>query len=427
MSHWEMAPRGALKGSIRVPGDKSISHRSLLFNAFAQGEARVEGLLRGLDVQATWGCLKALGVEICDEGDVVVIRGVGGHFRESHSVLDCGNSGTTFRLLCGLLAGQPIFSVLTGDKHLKKRPMKRVTGPLEAMGARFWGRENASLPPIAIHGGQLRACDYSSPIASAQVKTAILLATLQAEGEAVFREPHRSRDHSERMLRAMGADIQEMADGALTIRGGQTLAACDVVVPGDISSAAFFLVAASIVPGSDLCIEGVGLNPTRTGILDALWSMGADISVENQREVSGEPIGNLRVRYTELKGTQIEGELIPRLVDELPVLAVAAACADGETIIRDAAELRVKESDRIAATAAGLRVNGIDVEETPDGMIIQGGRLQGGHVSSAGDHRIAMAFGIAALAGGASRIDDVENVKTSFPNFRALLSEVCSG
>ena len=427
MTHWEMAPSGPLRGKIRVPGDKSVSHRSLLFNAFAHGEARVEGLLRGLDVQATWGCLRALGVQIADEGDAVIIRGVGGRFQEPHSVLDCGNSGTTFRLLCGLLAGQPIFSVLTGDKHLKKRPMKRVTGPLETMGARFWGRENASFPPIAIQGGHLQACDYTSPIASAQVKTAMLLATLQSEGVALFKEPHRSRDHSERMLRAMGVEIQELGDGSLKIQGGQPLEARNVVVPGDISSAAFFMVAASIVPGSDLCIQGVGLNPTRTGILDALWEMGADICVEDEREVSGERIGDLRVRCTELKGTRIGGALIPRLVDELPVLAVAAACADGETSIRDAAELRVKESDRIAATAAGLAVNGIDVEETPDGMTIQGGALQGGHVSSAGDHRIAMAFAVAALAGGESRIDDVANVQTSFPNFRALLSEVSGG
>ena len=426
MSHWEIGPAGALRGRIRVPGDKSISHRSLLFNALAAGEARVSGLLRAGDVMSTWACLSALGVDIEDCGDVVKVKGSAGRLREPSVLLDCGNSGTSFRLLCGLLAGQPFFSVLTGDKHLKKRPMRRITGPLSTMGARFWGPEEASRPPLGLQGGALVAGDYASPIASAQVKTAMLLAAIQAKGCLRFDEPHRSRDHSERMLRAMGVEIQEK-EGTLWVAGEQSLTAQDVVVPGDISSAAFFMVGACIIPGSDLILEGVGLNPTRSGIVDALLAMGANIEILQVREVSGEKIADLRICYSALKGTRIHGAIIPRLVDELPVLAVAAACAVGETVFEDAAELRVKESDRIAATAAGLLANGIEVEETADGMRIQGGRLQGGRVDASGDHRIAMAFAIAARAGGDSYIEDVDNVATSFPSFRSLLSEVSSG
>jgi 3-phosphoshikimate 1-carboxyvinyltransferase len=426
MSHWQLEPCGPLKGRIRVPGDKSISHRSLLFNALAQGEARVTGLLRAGDVMSTWACLSALGVEIEDLGGTIRVKGRAGRLQEPSVLLDCGNSGTSFRLLCGLLSGQDFFSVLTGDKHLKKRPMRRVTGPLSAMGARFWGPENASRPPLGVQGGALVAGEYTSPIASAQVKTAMILAAIQADGCLRFDEPHRSRDHSERMLKAMGVTIREEA-GTLVVPGGQSLVAQDVVVPGDISSAAFFMVGACIVPGSDLVLEGVGMNPTRSGIVEALLSMGANLEVLDAREVSGEKIADLRIRHSALKGARIAGGIIPRLVDELPVLAVAAACAEGETVFADAAELRVKESDRIAATAAGLIANGIEVEEFPDGMRIQGGRLQGGHVHSSGDHRIAMAFAIAALAGGSSRIENVDNVATSFPSFRTLLKEVSGG
>ena len=426
MKHWDVAPSGAIRGRIRVPGDKSVSHRSLLFNGLAQGEAQVRGLLRARDVMSTWSCLEALGVEIEDRGDCVRVRGRAGKLQEPRVLLDCGNSGTSFRLLCGLLAGQAFFSVLTGDTHLKKRPMRRVTGPLSTMGARFWGPEEASRPPLALQGGSLVASAYTSPIASAQVKTAMMLAAIQADGCLEFDEPHRSRDHSERMLRAMGVEIRE-EEGTLIVPGRQGLQAQDVVVPGDISSAAFFMVAACIVPGSDLTLEGVGLNPTRSGIVDALLAMGADLEVQEEQVVSGERIADIRVRHSDLRATRVDGALIPRLVDELPVLAVAAACAEGETVFADAAELRVKESDRIAATAAGLIANGIEVTETPDGMHILGGRLKGGHVRSAGDHRIAMAFAVAALAGGPSHIEDVDNVATSFPSFRQLLSEVCCG
>jgi 3-phosphoshikimate 1-carboxyvinyltransferase len=441
MSQWTLEPCGPLKGRIRVPGDKSISHRSLLFNALGQGEALITGLLRAGDVMSTWACLSALGVEIEDLGGdglggdglggdglggTVRVKGSGGRLKEPSVLLDCGNSGTSFRLLCGLLSGQDFFSVLTGDKHLKKRPMRRVTGPLSAMGARFWGPDNASRPPLGVQGGALVAGDYTSPIASAQVKTALMLAAIQGSGCLRFKEPHRSRDHSERMLRAMGVEIRDEA-GVLVVPGKQSLVAQDVVVPGDISAAAFFMVGACIVPGSDLTLLSVGLNPTRSGIVDALVAMGADLQVVGEREVSGEKIADIRIRYSGLKGTRIDGALIPRLVDELPVLAVAAACAQGETVFADAAELRVKESDRIAATAAGLIANGIDVQEHPDGMTIQGGRLSGGLVDASGDHRIAMAFAMAALAGGPSQIDDVDNVATSFPSFRSLLAEVTRG
>ena len=301
--------------------------------------------------------------------------------------------------------------------------MRRVTLPLGAMGARFWGAEQAEYPPIGIHGGNLRAGSYVSKIASAQVKSAMMLAAIQAEGTLRFREPHRSRDHSERMMRAMGIRIME-EDGELIVPGGQQLEASSVVVPGDISSAAFFLVAALIVPGSDLVLEGVGVNPTRSGILEVLRAMNGSIETLEEAVVSGERIATPRVKYSELSATRVAGSLIPRLVDELPVIAVAAACASGETVIVDAEELRVKESDRISATAAGLIANGIEVEELTDGLRIQGGRLKGGQVDSVGDHRIAMAFAVAALAGGPSEIKDVENVSTSFPQFRELLDSV---
>ena len=423
MKHWEISPSGPLRGRIRVPGDKSISHRSLLFNALAQGDAEVEGLLRAKDVLSTWSCLEALGVRIEDVGSKVRIWGSGGRFKEPESVLDCGNSGTSFRLLCGALAGQPFFSVLTGDRHLKKRPMRRVTVPLGAMGARFWGAQDAEYPPIGIQGGNLLARHYASTIASAQVKSAMMLAAIQADGTLHFREPHRSRDHSERMMRAMGVSIEER-EGELIVPGGQTLQASSVVVPGDISSAAFFLVAALIVPGSDLVVEGVGVNPTRSGILDVLRRMNGSIETLEETVVSGERIATLRVKHSALQATRVDGGLIPRLVDELPVIAVAAACAEGETVFADAEELRVKESDRIAATAAGLIANGVEVEELPDGLRIQGGTLKGGRVDSMGDHRIAMAFAVAALAGATSTIEDVENVSTSFPQFRDLLNSV---
>ena len=411
-------PGRPLTGRLRVPGDKSISHRSLLFNGIAGGDVQIEGLLQSLDVKATASCLRLMGVQI-DEGRV---RGDG--LREPTGVLDCGNSGTSMRLLCGVLAAQPFFSVLDGDRHLRRRPMRRVTDPLSRMGARFDGRDGANLAPIAVRGGGLTALTYTSPIASAQVKSALLLAAVLGGAELRFKEPHRSRDHTERMLRAMGARIDELEDGTLVVPEGQTLTARDVVVPGDVSSAAFFLVAASITPGSDLLLENVGMNPTRSGVLDALEAMGADITVLNLRDASGEPVADLRVRHAGLQGCRIEGALIPRLIDEVPVLAVAAAFAEGETVFADAADLRVKESDRITATVTGLLALGVDASERPDGLVVRGGPVHGGVVDSLGDHRIAMA---ALVAGCAAQAEvtalDCHNVATSFPNFMDLMGD----
>ncbi len=400
-----------------MPGDKSLSHRALLFNAVAGGRARIEGLLDARDVQSTANCLRAMGVSF-EEG---VLQSDG--LKEPSGVLDCGNSGTSMRLMCGILAAQPFSAVLDGDRHLRQRPMRRVTVPLSRMGARFEGSEGADLAPLRVHGGALKSLDFTAPIASAQVKSALLLATiLGAQGNLRYREPHRSRDHSERMLRAMGARIDEAEDGTLVVPGRQELHARDVVVPGDISSAAFFLVAASITPGSELLLQNVGINPTRSGVLDALWAMGADITQVDPREASGEPVADLLVRHAPLSGTHIGGALIPRLIDEIPALAVAAAFAEGETVVTDARELRVKESDRIATTVLGLRALGVVVEEQADGLVVHGGKPAGGRIDSRGDHRISMAFLVAGCAArGEVTALDCANVATSFPAFMNLL------
>ena len=405
-----------------MPGDKSISHRALIFNALARGSARITGLLDALDVRATRRCLEQLGVQVLDLPDgSVQIEGRAGALQEPLGVLDCGNSGTSMRLLCGALAGQDFHAVLTGDQHLVRRPMARVTGPLSQFGATFEGRERGRYPPLSVRGAELNNVSYESPVASAQVKTSLLLAALQGTGRLVFREPHASRDHSERMLRAMGVRIDEQ-DGALVLDGPQTPQARDVLVPGDISSAAFFLVAASITPGSDLVVENVGLNPTRAGILDALRAMGADIQLIEPREASGEPVADLRVRHARLSGTRVDGALVPRLIDEVPVLALAAACAQGPTRITDAAELRVKESDRISATVALLAGLGVTCEELPDGLVVHPAPLQPGRVDALGDHRIAMAGAVAGCLVPV-QVDDADNVATSFPGFMSLLQE----
>jgi len=417
---------GPLTGRLTLPGDKSISHRALLFNALGVGEARITGLLAARDVEATAGCLRALGATIERDGDAWKVIGCGGTFARPSTVLDCGNSGTSMRLLTGILASQPFSCVLDGDAHLRKRPMARVADPLTAMGATLKTTDGTA--PLHIQGGNLEAGRFDSAIASAQVKSALVLATLGARlGTLCFTEPHRSRDHTERMLGAMGIDIA-WKDDVLVVKSGQVPRCRDVQVPADISSAAFFLVAATIVPGSEVVLEGVGVNPTRTGILEALGAMGADIQRENEREVSGEPLADLRVRSASLKGIRIDGALVPRLIDEIPVLAVAAACAAGETVIADARELRVKESDRIASTVAGLTGMGVDVREEPDGMRIHGGSLAGATVDSRGDHRIAMAFAVAGRAAtGETVVEDAENVATSFPEFEATLEEALHG
>ncbi len=420
-------PARALRGALSVPGDKSISHRSIMLGSLANGTTRITNFLRGDDNYATMAAFRAMGVAIDDDGQAVTVHGVGLHgLHEPDNVLDCGNSGTTIRLMTGLLAGQHFFSVLTGDQYLRKRPMKRVTEPLAHMGARIAGRGNGTLAPLAISGSLLAGIPYLSPIASAQVKSALMLAGLYAEGVTSITEPTLSRDHSERMFRYFGANL-ETSGTTVTVRGGQELQGGDICVPGDISSAAFLLVAALTVPGSELLIRNVGVNPTRTGVIDILQAMGGDILLQDQREVSGEPVADLLVRSSRLKGIEIGGDVVPRAIDEFPAICVAAALAEGTTILRDARELRVKETDRIAAMAANLRMIGAGlIEETEDGMILQGVEsLSGGTVTSFGDHRIAMALSVAALAGRAPVVvDDVSCVATSFPGFFELLAQV---
>jgi 3-phosphoshikimate 1-carboxyvinyltransferase len=409
-----------------VPGDKSISHRAALLGALARGATTVEGFLRAEDCLATLRCIRALGVPIEETEHRLLIRG--GALREPEDVLDVGNSGTTLRLLAGILAGQPFHSVLTGDASIRRRPMDRVVEPHRQMGARISRRAGGRLAPLAIVGGGLRGIDHTTPVASAQVKSAVLLAGLFAEGETAVREPSLSRDHTERMLGAFGVSVFRSGLEA-RVRGPATLRETTVRVPGDLSSAAFFLVAAAVVPGSEVVVEGVGLNPTRTGVLDVLRMMGASVGVTDLREEGGEPQGGVVVRAARLHGTMIEGDLIPRTIDELPVLAVAACLAEGETVIRDAAELRVKESDRVAALARELGRLGAAIEARPDGLAIIGGRrLRGGRVSSGGDHRIAMALAIAGLcADGPVTIDDSASIQVSFPGFEAALRQVTGG
>lgn len=420
-------PAKSIQGEMSVPGDKSISHRSIMLGSLARGTTRITNFLRGEDNFSTMGAFRAMGVPIEDDGQTVTVHGVGLHgLQEPGDVLDCGNSGTTIRLMTGLLSGQSFFSVLTGDQYLRKRPMKRVSEPLRRMGARIAGRGGGTLAPLAVTGSPLTGIRYDSPIASAQVKSALMLAGLYADGETTITEPTLSRDHSERMFRYFGANL-EVSGTTVTLRGGQELQGHAIHVPGDISSAAFFLVAALIVPGSELLVRNVGINPTRTGVIDILQAMGGSIELQNQREASGEPVADLLVRSSRLKGIEIGGEMVPRAIDEFPVICVAAALAEGVTTLRDAKELRVKETDRIAAIAAGLRSIGSGkIVETEDGMVIEGvERLQGGEVQSFGDHRIAMALSVAALACRQRvTVDDVSCVATSFPGFYELLNKV---
>ena len=422
----------SLVGRIRVPGDKSISHRALMLGAIASGETTIEGLLLGEDPRSTAKCFSLMGAKISElNAERVTVRGVGiGQLEEPVEVLDAGNSGTTMRLMLGILASHPgRFYAVTGDSSLRSRPMSRVIKPLQQMGAQIWGRKSNSLAPLGILGQQLKGIHYHSPIASAQVKSCILLAGLMAEGETTVTEPALSRDHSERMLRAFGAKLTvDRETCSVTVSGGAQLQGQNVIVPGDISSAAFWLVAGAIVPGSELVVENVGINPTRTGILEALEMMGADIQLQNQREAAGEPVADILVRSSsQLRGCTIAGDLIPRLIDEIPILAVAATFASGNTIIRDAAELRVKESDRLAVTAAELNRMGAQITELPDGLEITGGTpLTGADVDSYTDHRIAMSLAIAALnATGITNIHRAEAAAISYPDFTATLQQVC--
>jgi len=422
----------SLQGCIRVPGDKSISHRALMLGAIAQGETQIQGLLLGEDPRSTASCFRALGAEISElNTELVQVKGIGlGQLQEPVDVLNAGNSGTTIRLMLGLLASHPgrLF-VVTGDSSLRSRPMSRVVKPLQQMGATIWGRQGGSLAPLAIQGQSLKPIHYHSPIASAQVKSCILLAALMAEGKTTVTEPALSRDHSERMLQAFGAELSvDPETNSVTVTGSAQLHGQNVIVPGDISSAAFWLVAGAIVPGSNLLIENVGVNPTRTGILAALAMMGADIQLENQRVVAGEPVADLRVRSGSLKACTIAGDLIPRLIDEIPILAVAAVFAQGTTTIRDAAELRVKESDRIAVMATQLNQMGARVTELPDGLEITGGTpLTGTDVDSHTDHRIAMSLAITALnASGTTTIHRAEAASISYPDFISTLQQACN-
>lgn len=421
----------SLRGTIRVPGDKSISHRALMLGAIAEGETRIQGLLLGEDPRSTAACFRALGADITElNSELVQVQGIGlGNLQEPLDVLQAGNSGTTLRLMLGLLAAHPgRFFTVTGDASLRSRPMSRVVQPLQQMGAQIWGRHNASLAPLAIQGQVLQPIHYHSPIASAQVKSCLLLAGLMATGETTVTEPVLSRDHSERMLQAFGAKLAiDQASHSVTVTGPARLTGQTVIVPGDISSAAFWLVAATIVPDSELLIENVGVNPTRTGILESLERMGADIVRENERVVAGEPVADLRVRSSTLQAAEFGGELIPRMIDEIPILAVAAAFAQGTTVIRDAQELRVKESDRLAVMASQLQRLGARVAELPDGLEITGGvPLKGAEVDSHTDHRIAMSLAIAALnAQGTTTIQQAEAAAISYPDFVTTLQQVC--
>ncbi len=419
-----------LRGTIRIPGDKSISHRALMLGALASGTTTIRGLLIGEDPQSTAACFRAMGSQIDTlNSELVTVQGIGlGQLQEPHDILNAGNSGTTLRLMLGILASHPgRYFAVTGDGSLRSRPMGRVVEPLRQMGSQIWGRQGGKLAPLSVQGQQLQGIRYQSPVASAQVKSCILLAGLMATGETQVQEPALSRDHSERMLRAFGADLEtDTTSRTVVIRSGRELVGQTVQVPGDISSAAFWLVAASIVPGSDLRLVDVGLNPTRTGILEALQQMGADITLHNVREVTGEPMGDIQVRTAALQATEIGGDIIPRLIDEIPVLAVAAACAQGTTRIRDAAELRVKESDRLAAIARELGRMGSVMTEHPDGLEIQGGiPLQGAEVESYADHRIAMSLAVAALVGqGSTQIAGANCASISYPDFFSTLGSL---
>ncbi|MEM6450034.1 MAG: 3-phosphoshikimate 1-carboxyvinyltransferase [Cyanobacteria bacterium P01_D01_bin.105] len=427
---------GPFTGEITVPGDKSISHRSLMLGAIAQGTTRIKGLLLGEDPRSTAACLSAMGAKISNleeahlEDGWITVEGTGGELQEPDNILDTGNSGTTFRLMLGLLASQSNkFFAVTGDDSIRQRPMKRVIAPLTQMGATIFGKANNTLAPLGVKGQPLKPFHYHSPIASAQVKSCLLLAGLSIDGDTTITEPSLSRDHSERMLKAFGAKLSiDAMTHSVTLHGPAQLTGQDVIVPGDISSAAFWLVAAAITPGSDLLIKNVGVNPTRTGVLDALTIMNADITLENKRDVTGEPVADLRVRHSRLKGASIGGDLIPRLIDEVPILAVAAAFADGTTQFTEAAELRVKESDRLAVMAQSLTALGVQVSEQPDALEVRGLGANAqftpaDSLDSYTDHRIAMSLAIAATrAPSTCHIKRADAAAVSYPTFFETLA-----
>ncbi len=402
-------------GVLTVPGDKSISHRAVMLASLADGTSTIEGFLMGADCLSTIDCFRDMGIDIEVTPERVTVHGKGMHgLKKPEKQLYTGNSGTTTRLLCGILAAQPFDVSMTGDESIQKRPMKRVTEPLARMGARIDG----DYCPLTVHGGVLHGMDYQMTVASAQVKTAVILAGLYADGETVIHECEKSRDHTERMLSAMGADIK--TDGlTITVNKTDKLSAADFVVPGDISSAAFFMVLGAVMPNSCITIKNVGINETRTGIIDVMRDMGADMTIENERCVNGEEVADITVKTSDLKGTVIGGALIPRLIDELPVIAAAAVFAKGETVIKDARELKVKETNRIRAVVDEFSKCGIDITETDDGMIIRGGKaIRGADFKTYGDHRMAMTLAVLAQrADGECTIDDEKCVSVSYPKF----------
>lgn len=426
---FEVSPGGTLKGTTAVPGDKSISHRAVMLGALAEGTTEVAGFLEGADALATLAAFRAMGVRVDGpEAGQLTIAGVGLHgLQRPDGPLDLGNSGTSMRLLAGLMSGQSFDSTLTGDASLSRRPMGRVTEPLTTMGAWIETAEGGTAP-LTFRGGQrLQGIDYPLPVASAQVKSCLLLAGLYANGTTRVTEPATTRDHTERMLGGFGYAVRRAGSSA-ALAGGGRLEGREVAVPGDISSAAFFLVGAAIAPGSDLTITHLGLNPTRIGVLHILSQMGADISVSNEREIGGEPVGDVRVRGGRLQGIRIGADMVALAIDEFPALFIAAAVADGETVVSGAEELRVKESDRIQVMADGLNALGVTAEARADGIRIVGGRIRGGSVAAHGDHRVAMAFAMAALVSSEGvRIDDCANVDTSFPGFAERAEEVGLG
>jgi 3-phosphoshikimate 1-carboxyvinyltransferase len=416
-----------LHGEISVPGDKSIGHRAVIFGSIAHGSSRISNLSGGEDNQRTVQAFKDLGVKISTEGGTLYIEGKGWEgLTAPKNIIDCGNSGTTMRLLSGVLAGRPFTTILDGDQSLRRRPMQRIIEPLSRMGANLIGREGTGLAPLTINGGKLKGIEYLMPIASAQVKSAILLAGIQADGATIVEEPQNSRNHTELMIKGFGGEVA--LDGRrVSIKGGQTLRGNDVRIPGDISSAAFFLVAAALVPGSQVVGRRIGINPTRDGVIEILRRMGADIELLGVTTEAGEPVADLKVTGGRLKGVEIGAELVARTIDEYPILTIAAALAEGVTVIDGVKELRFKESDRISAMTEGLRRLGVEIEEREDGMTIRGREtLQGNKVRSFGDHRIAMSMAIAGLcADGGVEIDDAGCVDISFPAFFDLLDEIC--
>jgi 3-phosphoshikimate 1-carboxyvinyltransferase len=427
MGHKELHTNAkGLTGEISIPGDKSISHRAVMFGAIADGTTTVTNFLSGEDCLSTISCFRRLGVKIEQNDQKVTIYGNGlSGLTEPTEILDVGNSGTTIRLLMGILAGRPFHNVLVGDQSIGKRPMTRVVGPLSLMGAKLDGKNNGEYTPISIRGGELTGIDYTLPVASAQVKSSILFAGLQANGTTTIHEPAKTRDHTERMIRQFGGKVE--TDGlTIKINGGQTLTGCDFHVPGDISSAAFFLVAGAIVPNSTIVLKNVGLNPTRTGIIDVMKQMGADITILKEQGEEAEPTGDIIIKTSELSGTTIGGEIIPRLIDEIPVLALLATQANGVTVVKDAHELKVKETNRIDTVVNELSKLGASIEATDDGMIIHGKTtLIEGEVSSHGDHRIGMMLAVAALVcQGEVKLENADAISVSYPNFFSDLNNL---